>query len=340
MALRSEGEGLAAAWRALAGSRAVEGWRTIPIVPVGPCRLLAGRHFPGNEEALLVGFANIRIPPPGQLPQGRGFVVSEADLGHQGVGRVWIALCRQSAGSLDLFSMMADDVVATLEALKATEEDRVFKVLLGRIWAWQDFMQQGGDGVLGPDAEVGLFGELETLRSLLSAGLPASVATDAWQGPLDSVHDFILGTGAIEVKSTVSPGGFSALINSLEQLDDSLTRPLFLAAVRLALHESGLTLPEQVEALRDRLREHPAAVGRFDSRLLHAGFLDAAADRYSRRFHRVQSRLLPVSEGFPRLTKGNVPIQVRGARYELDLDLVVADDVALEAALQQLGLAL
>src|SRR5688572_29231179 len=53
MALRSEGEELVAAWRALAGDQAAEGWRTIPIVPVGPCRLLAGRHFPGNEEALL-----------------------------------------------------------------------------------------------------------------------------------------------------------------------------------------------------------------------------------------------------------------------------------------------
>jgi hypothetical protein len=321
----------------LAGSQATEGWRTIPIVPVGPCRLLAGRHFPGNEEALLVGFIKIRIPPPAQLPHGRGFLVYEADLGVLAADRVWIALCRQNAGNLDLFSMMAHDVVATLEALKAADEERLFNVLLGRIWAWQDFMQRGGDGVLSPDAEVGLFGELETLRGLLSAGVPAPLAIEAWQGPLDGIHDFVLGTGAIEVKSTVSPNGFPARIGSLEQLDDSLIRPLFLAAVRLAIGESGRTLPEQAGAVRDVLGEQAASLGRFDTRLLHAGFLEAAADRYSRRFQCVESRVLLVSDAFPRLTRANVPIGILGARYELNLDLGAQANSTLGQALQELG---
>lgn len=337
MALQSKKEELLAAWRALAGNPGMEGWRTIAVAHGGPCRLLAGRHFPGNEEALLVEFASVRVPPVDQLPQGRGFLVTRADLGEDGTDRIWIALSRQSVGSLDLFSMMVDDVVSTLEGLRSAGDERLFHIFLARIRAWQDFMHRGGDCVLGPEAEVGLFGELELLRDLVLAGLPATVAVEAWQGPLDGVQDFALGTGAIEVKATVSQGGFPATIGSLDQLDDSLTRPLFLAGVRLALSASGRTLPVQVGELRDLLREELTALVVFDSRLLHAGFLDAAAERYTRCFLRTGGKVLQVSDGFPRLTRANVAIEIRRARYEIDLDLVTTGDVGIELALRQLG---
>ncbi|MFZ5593734.1 MAG: PD-(D/E)XK motif protein [Pseudomonadota bacterium] len=337
MALQSKGEELLAAWRALTGDPGVEGWLTIPVAHGGPCYLLAGRRFPGNEEALLVGFASVWVPPVDQLPQGRGFLVSKAALGGDAADRVWIALCRQAAGSLDLFAMMADDVVSTLENLRGADDERLFHIFLARIRAWQDFMRRGGDCVLGPEAEVGLFGELELLRDLVSAGLPATVAVEAWQGPLDGVQDFALGTGAIEVKSTVSPSSFPATVGSLDQLDDSLIRPLFLAGVRLALTASGRTLPEQVNELRDLMRQELAALGAFDSRLLHAGFLDAPAEHYTRRFSRAGGKILHVSDGFPRLTRANVAIEIRRAHYEIDLDLVSTRDVGIEHALRQLG---
>jgi hypothetical protein len=44
--------------------------RAQPLALTGPRRLRAGRHFPGNEEALLVGFTSVHVPPAAQLPQG------------------------------------------------------------------------------------------------------------------------------------------------------------------------------------------------------------------------------------------------------------------------------
>ena len=177
-------------------------------------------------------------------PKARGFLVSRADFSEDGADRIWIALCRRSAGSLDLFAMMADDVALTLEGLRGADNERLFTTFLARIRAWQDFMRRGGDGVLGPEAEVGLFGELELLRDIILAGLPAIVAVRAWQGPLDGVQDFALGVGAIEVKCTVSPGSFPATVGSLDQLDDSLGSGRFtLPGVRLALTAWGRTLP-------------------------------------------------------------------------------------------------
>jgi hypothetical protein len=336
MALQNERDELLAAWRALGGEFAAEGWRTIPVGLGGPCRLMAGRHFPGNEEALLVAFQSEWMPPVDQLPQGHGFHVSRAQLSDAPSADSWIALCRQSAGRLDLFAMMAVDIIGTLASL-AVGDTRIVPTFLGRIKAWQEFMRIGASGLLGAEAETGLFGELEFMGALIRSGLSASIAVDAWRGPLGGVHDFVFGTGGIEVKSTVVQVGFPATINSLEQLDDSIVRPLFLGAVRLALEQGGKPLPVIVSELRQSLASDVGALARFDSCLLHSGYLDSMAEKYSRSFRSVQISVFPVSEVFPRLTRRNVPLAVRSACYEVDLDLAILESVTQIEALRQLG---
>ncbi len=338
MAQLNERDELVAAWRALVGDATSVGWRTIEVASAGSCRLRAGRHFPGNEEAFLVGFSAIEKPAsPSNFPKDRDSSCPGRISGSESEGRTWIALCKEDAGNLDLFSTMADDVRSTLRTLRNANAMVGLQAFLSRIRAWQEFMRRGADNLLSAEAEVGLFGEMEFLDSLIASGIPAWQAIDFWQGPLDGLHDFPLGTGAIEVKSTAAPVGFIAKISSLEQLDDSLIRPLYLAGVRLALNDSGSTIAERAEQLRATLADDDLALSNFNSRLLHGGLIDAHADKYTRRFVLVSTRLLPVSEGFPRLTPANVALPIRRARYELDLDLVSTTSVELSDALLQIG---
>ena len=338
MALQTEKQELFSAWIALAGESDAEGWRTIPVVPNHPVSLLAGRRFPGNEEALLVGFGAIKIPMQTELPQGRGFTVSAPDLGAAGMGKVWIALSRQQAGRLEFFGMMAEDVVMTLGKLHGSSPEIQFRAFLSRIVAWQDFMRHAIDGVLAPDAELGLFGELELLHDLLTCGMQEITSVEAWQGPLNGIHDFTLGHGAIEVKSTISSTGFSAHIGSLQQLDDTVANPLFLVAERFAVNTSGLTLTDQVRKIRSRLDEVAVALSVFDSRLLHAGYLDAKADNYTCRFVRARQWILRVSEGFPRLISKDLPAEIRKANYELEIGSVCATEMNFIDAIRELGM--
>lgn len=337
MARPSDREELQAAWRALGGRPDSEGWRTIPIARSSPCRVLAGRHFPGNEEALLVGFATCRLPPSNLLPQGRGFLVSREEVPGQ-QEHAWIALRRQSAGRLDLFAMMALDVLDAIDQSREVSNERLVDVFIARITAWQEFMRRGPDGALSAEAEVGLAGELALLNMLLDASLPGPVVFEAWQGPLGGLHDFAIGGGAIEVKATVSPAGFPARIGSLDQLDDSIVRPLFVAGVRLALDSLGSSLPDLVGALRERLSSDPTMLVNLNTLLLHAGYLDAVSDRYFRRFTPAGARFLRVTEGFPRLTRFNTPAEIRAARYELDLDLIGSASHSWSDVLKELGL--
>ena len=334
---RSDKSALTAAWRALAGDKGREGWNTIHLTSGAPCPVLAGRHFPGNEEAVLVGFRSVGIPPSDHLPQGKGFSVKKVESRLVDEEHDWISLSRQASGSQEIFLMMADDVISTLSMRSQACEQELLNVFLSRIRAWQSFMQRDTDAVLGPAAEIGLIGELEVVRALLEGPMAASVVLDSWRGPDDGLQDFVFGTGAIEVKSTVTVGGFPAIIGCLDQLDETLIGPLFLAGVRLRLSDAGVTLPDEVSTIRQLLRSDGALLGMFNNLLIRAGYLDSISTRYARRFQYVSTRILAIDETFPKLTRSKVSSEIRDSRYTLDLDMIDRAGVSLNVALKQLG---
>ena len=324
------------AWSSLTSADTEPGWQAISIPSAGPLQLMAGRRSPDNAEAVLVGFSTTRLAAADKLPEGQGFVVERADL--EGNGRLWIALTRKSAGSAELFAAMACDVVGALDdgVAAGTDESKLMRVLIRRVGAWQEFMRKGAQ-VLSPKAEIGLIGELTLLRAIVDAGVPAALAIESWMGPLDGIQDFELGTGALEVKATLSAAGFPAKIGSLEQLDDSTRQPLFVAGARLRQTENGQNLPGIVEAMRVAIKDDGEAERLLAERLLAAGYIDSHSDRYPRKFEQAGTRIVEVADNFPRMTSGMVPAGIMRAIYEIDLDKVSGEDVGVEGALKKLG---
>lgn len=337
MVRQIEPEELEAAWRALAGESGREGWRTISVAGQSRCRVLAGRHFPGNEEAVLVGFSSVSIPPAGSFPAGHGFTVTTVDLGNASEGCTWFGLVRQPAGRLEFFTMMANDVASALFTSEIAENDKLLALFLGRVRAWQIFMERDREGVLGAEAELGLHGELVVLLSLLQSGVSPALAVHGWYGPLDGIHDFRFPAGALEVKATATAGTFPATISSLEQLDDSLISPLFLAGARFRLDAAGENLPRRVDTIRQLLHCDLSTLAAFDTRLLHAGFFPAMSDRYTRAFVHDVTKFFRVEEGFPKITHRSVHTAIRRGRYEIDLDLVDCVEIPLTSVLSSIG---
>lgn len=335
----SDVEGLRAAWRALASGREGEGWQTIPITSCAPCTLFAGRRVPGGEEAVLIGFRSINKVPAFYLPQGRGFDVLRLQTDPTGGDRLILALARRTGGSLELFAMMAEDLLVLLHGCAASGEDQVLQRFLARIRAWQDFMDRHREDMLSAEAEQGLFGELVLLEQMIEAGVAGGNVLDAWQGPLDGLQDFMLGGGGIEVKTTLSTSGFPATVSSLEQLDESMRQPLFVAAIRLAQDPSGRTLPEMADVIKARLDGDQAALETFEIRLIQAGLLRTVTERYVSRYLHASIAILAVQGNFPRLTRATVPTAIRRARYEIDLHFASAEEVDLVRALESLGVA-
>lgn len=336
MDLQSELTELRSAWRALGGEEHTEGWRTIPI-GTGARPMRAGRHYPGDTEAVLIGFRNLPPSSLAHFPKGRGFFVARVDLDSAGAGPAWIALAREHGANHELFAAMAEDVVSMLADHATATDQATIRLFVERIAAWQSFMHRDAHHGLSGEMEVGLAGELVTLIDIIDAGVSPERVVGAWQGPIDGVQDFMFRGGVVEVKSTIAHGNFPARISSLEQLDDKLVSLLFLAAVRLSLSSKGRTLPEIAADARNAVAGDPAALNLFETRLIHGGLLPGLTEEYIRKFQRIETTVVRVAGEFPRLVHANVPPEIRSAGYELDLALIAVPDTTLQEALLQLG---
>ncbi len=323
------------AWSSLSASEQASGWNTIAIPSSGPIYLRAGRRSPDNAEAVLLGFPSARLGAAEKLPEGQGFAVERAD--PEGDGGLWLALTRRAAGSVELFTTMVCDVAGVLDDSAASGSDvaQLLRIFIGRVGAWQEFMRKGSQA-LSTEAEIGLAGELLILGAIIESGVPPASAVAAWVGPLDGIQDFAIGTGAIEVKSTISVTGFTAKIQSLDQLDDSVRQPLFLACVRFHQAEGGVCLPVMIEAIRALVMSDAESARLLTERLLAAGYFDAHADRYIRRFVHSDTQLVQVKDSFPRLVPGRVPTGISRATYEIDLDKVPGDRIDIVTTLKKL----
>jgi hypothetical protein len=329
-------QSLRSVWQALSSSNAEShGWRTLKLEVEG-VPLRAGRRLPENQEALMVGFTSVPVPPDKNLPQGQGFAVNRIRDDSVDRYHTWVTLSRLPAGNLDMFTLMVEDIISFLGSRPSGSQDMLFHAFLGRIRAWQNFMDQNTAGILSTEGETGLFGELVVLEALSALGLPPRDLIRMWQGPAGGIHDFSLGTGGIEVKTTLAKSIFPAKISSLDQLDDHVVKPLWLTGVRLALIETGQRLPELARGLREVFSSDPNALQYYENRLIQAGLLEAHDEEYTRRFIRTDVLVWQVDENFPKLTPANVPVEIRKAVYEIDLALIKTPAVTLDAAVTAL----
>lgn len=324
------------AWSSLSGDEAELGWQAISLPPVGTLDVRAGRRSPDNAEAVLVGFHSARLDVTDKLPEGQGFTVERAE--PEGNPCLWLAITRKPSGSIELFAAMACDVIGALDDALATgaNEPKLARIFINRVGAWQEFMRKGTVG-LSTEDEIGLVGELTLLRAIIDSGINTTVAIESWVGPINGIQDFEIGTGALEAKSTLSALGFPAKIGSLEQLNDAIRQPLFVVGIRLKPSIYGQNLPEIVAALQLKILGNTEAERLLTERLIAAGYIDAHSDRYTRRFELAGTRIVEVINNFPRLTSGNVPAGIMKVMYEIDLDKVSSENVALNEALRKMG---
>lgn len=324
------------AWLSLSGDEETSGWQVISLPSSGSIEIQAGRCSLSNSEAVLFSFPTARLARSEKLPEGKGFFVEKAGFMKQ--DGYQLALTRQVEGDLGLFTSMVCDVVGVIdEATTAgASESELLRILVRRVHAWQQFMSRGSSP-LGLEAELGLMGELHFMTVLLDSSIPPWDVLNSWVGPNDAPQDFLLGVGAIEVKATMSSSGFPVKIGSLEQLDDAIASPLFLAAVRFIRGEGGLTLPEMIAKIKLRFIKDAGAADFFCEQLIRAGYSDSHKSSYTRRFEPKFQLCFSISEGFPRITSGVIPLGITRALYEINLDHAREFIIDINVALKRLG---
>jgi hypothetical protein len=171
---------------------------------------------------------------------------------------------------------------------------------------------------VGREEIIGLIGELEILS--IMGVRSAARALHAWTGPRRTVHDFVTGSAALEVKGTSAVDGATVSINGLDQLDPKEVGTLHLAVVHCQLDPAA-------ESLDDRIRRLISAGFPRDELLVgveRTGYLFEAVSAHPTTYRVRSVRLWRVDDGFPGLRRSTMPESVlRGVtqvRYTLSLD--------------------
>lgn len=323
-------ETLAAIWEAIPRAGQGLGWQSIAILPEAPCQISAAIRLPEDLEAVIIETGANAILPSMKFPEARGFKVVLERRSPGPNGRVLVILQRTEGGSRDLFAQVAEDALHVAGSAKTVEN--AVREFVARIIAWMKFMNELRDSGLSDDEEVGLLGEIIVAGELLNV-MAAEATTRAWVGPTDGLHDFHIGSCAIEVKTTL---GVQDVIHvfSLDQLDPSALDALYLLRVHLRLDQGGWTLPEWADQLLARCGDSANEV---TYKLLLAGVSEVNRGQFTRRFALQKIDAYRVDEKFPHLCRANVPPAISQASYRLDLRLAREHEVAVAAALSAAG---
>ncbi|MFV3306043.1 PD-(D/E)XK motif protein [Pseudomonas sp. NY15181] len=222
-------------------------------------------------------------------------------------------------GLTDLFSNICSDLANASSVAGAAEGAiRIFVVRLSR---WAELLRRRRDHELSFNERLGLLGELSMLVwAIDECCVDAPLAIRGWRGPDGDSNDIGLNSVRIEVKAQHSTQRQSLKISSLDQLDwDS--RNLFIAVNRFCSSDEGVSLGSLVSTVSSRLVTNSHGLMEFQRKLIVAGY-DPDAGYVDETFKLEELRVYRVTESFPRLVPGNVPLGICKVKYEIACETI------------------
>ena len=217
-----------------------------------------------------------------------------------------------------IFTQFAHAATPRVQRCESNEEAAVTLLRIFRTWrlAFKGELAEG----LHSNAQLGLYGELKTLKAILQSGVENEKAVNAWTGPEGTKQDFQIDGIALEVKSVVHSEPQKLTINGERQLDDTFFDALIITHHKVQRqNDAGETLPEIIDLLREQLSNNISATEMFEDKLLQAKYSDLHRDLYATTGYGIsETHYYRVQPGFPNITESMLPIGVGSVRYVID----------------------
>lgn len=211
------------------------------------------------------------------------------------------------------------------DLMSASKDDpKPIEKIVAQYKKWLRLLQQIGNGLLPPQSQKGLIGELLYLADLINRH-GETKALGEWGGPEGADQDFNFEDGWAEVKTTII-AGTSVQVSSLQQFDrsDEGTLIVYFLDKTSSTGTTTISLNEAIELVASKILTQ-SNKDLLDLKLSKCGYQSKNADEYSSyRFKLSEKRMYCVSSDFPRLTKENVPPAVIEAQYRIDLPSIEA----------------
>lgn len=303
------------------------------LMPEANVDLFIGLEQPADLRLFFSRIGHSALPkyrnvPVSRAVEGFSIVLDEDE------DRVAIGVRLKDNRYSDVFDGLVNDLVIALMDL--TTDAAVAETMSSRLRRWQRLFEAEPSG-LSVEGQIGLFGELLFLEEYLIPALGAE-AIDTWVGPQGGAQDFAISGASIEIKTCCDDRRCTVRISSEQQLDDGGVPGLYLQHIVLQEAKHGRSLPDLVGDLRQVLVGSPVQLDTLTDLLIQAGYADTQADQYAaRKYDPLRQDSYRVVDGFPRITKGSLPLGVLNVSYELSLSFCERFRIAPEDLANVLG---
>jgi hypothetical protein len=294
-----------------------------------PWELFRALSPAGNRILFMVHEA--RSSPSGRLPAIAGIELSIRERSHDGKRTLFLRL--EEGEYADIFAKFCDDIAETVAG--ATSEALAVRALVDQAARWQALLRGARREALGPQAQLGLIGELRLLLDTLTpiTGLHAAVAS--WRGPSGHPKDFELPATCIECKARTTSEKGTVRITSEDQLTDEPGHALLLHVSTFASADSTVGGAANLHGAVARVREAidltaAASRARLEECLDAVGYDETHA--YDFWWVHVGTAWHEVRDDFPRIVPGMYPEGPSGLSYDLPLSSTKAHAISDDKA--------
>lgn len=291
--------------------------------------------YPANNRCLAINLKKTKSVNVSSFSELRDIKIGVISL-NSGILMNLLVIELNNSQHLDIFSVLCEDLIGSI--MYVSNERTIVKAILNQFEKWKSLFESAGNQGLSPESQRGLFGELYFLRKLLSGNDLLNVL-NLWMGPENQIHDFQNGDCSVEVKTTYGNNHQRIQISSERQLDVSHIGHLFLFHLSLdSRHQDGETLNQMVNSISLLLDSDSAAMNKFNSKLLAAGYFNHHRELYNDTGYLLRhENYYKVELDFPRIEEADVRHGVGDVKYSIIVsgcqDYLISENLVTETLL-------
>ena len=222
----------------------------------------------------------------------------------------------KSSAFIDTYLKLLEKIITAIYTIE-NHESSLHKIIT-YLSSWRKcFEDEHYDG-LSKEEQIGLYGELSFIKEIYSKQISPEKIINYWHGPEGGLHDFKFSDYLVEIK-TFSKNKNKIRISNVDQLNYKFFTNLYLGCVEIENNNSGLTLVNLIDDLKNSIFKENHIQEQFNEKLSLYGYLEIHKDNYTNKFLVSNINYYKVKEGFPSILKKDLVEGITDIYYAIEL---------------------
>lgn len=221
----------------------------------------------------------------------------------------------------DFFIKLINLILIKVYLEKLNGEKSINCFLKNLIFAKDFFEEENVPRKLTIEEQIGLFGEIQTLKEILGKKFNLETSLYSWTGP-SKKHDFTLPNTLLEIKTT-STDTKKINTSSTNQIAPVYDKKLKLIFIQIKKNINGSSLNEVIDSYSKILKEESELLfNDFILKLTQCRYLDIHKTEYKQKYKIDKLNFFNINENFPYIKEYVVPdgLSDLSITYKIDLE--------------------